>query len=681
MCKYYIFHLIFIFSLIYSTANTLHCAPLSYSGTAIYSNNQEGQSQESIHQNLTFGMSQELTTLLVLNENLRYSNIWSDGSNTREYYSPQIRLSNNNDLFSWDISASINQSNQSSGPGSTMQTVESFWSSQWKKPYIPSLTLNFGQDVNEDNVHPHMLNTKTLRTGLGSDWDIWIGNLSCNYSYTDKINKIIQTEDIADNLSILFSGSRSYFANKIHFSYSQKYNEQHQQREMSNVDKVGNEGYYPFIPMQALYQNDSTPENGILIEQGSLIDGKTTDSSVIFTPGQTINLGVKVNALRVDRISVYTLQDLTASKDLFKWDLYSSADGSIWTLENSLLSSTYTSMHFEITVPGAQKTYLKIVALNPPLAIPIDITEIQVFRFDSSSVSSLSYETSYKNYLTSLGVGINFTQNLSMMYNISYETGKPSNGQYFNQRMQSANLNWLPVKNLTTRLNAGEMLQEYEANPTMLSRSYGVALTYPPLPTLDINIGAERSETFIGGNKNITGQGYNFSANAALYRDLDSGFEFRYNKVTNENTQLTNDNWSSMLGLTARLNPKLTSVFSVNYNYSSGDTSDNQSISMNIDVNWRISDIMYIQSNIGQQWDLNGDGINRLRLSYDLAPTSTTQLSLTYYAENTQNLTQTSSASIRWMIINNLSMSLNCSYFDNETIYNYYVNIALGLSF
>ena len=471
------------------------CAPLSYNGSIRYNEDQDGQSQQSNTQSLTYNQNQELSPVISLNESFRFSKSWAQGSGSRESYTPQVMLAANNYLFNLVMSASINEQRSDTSAGTIRKSWESFWSSRWDKPYLPTISLNLGQDVVEAGENPTTVENRSLRTGFGLDWGMQYSKLSCGYTHNNDFNKINQRNDIYDNYSLLFNSSKAFLQNKLNVSFSQKLNKQHREttyKSGGNEDRIRTN---PVTIEQTLYQNDSTPLNGTLSDQHTLMDGILDKSSINIVYGETINLGIKVSTQLVDRLDVYTLQDLSASSSSFTWDLYSSDDGTTWNIVKYAVNFIYTSNHFEIAIPSLQKAYLKVVS-QQILGTAIDITELKAYQL-IAIVSGIDpkFEYDYDNYVTNLGVNYNISQNASFSYNISYEIGRPSTGQNFTRRAHSANINMKNSSQLDSRINIGEFLQKFEKDSSTLSRNYGASLSYKPISTIYINVGVDRNES------------------------------------------------------------------------------------------------------------------------------------------------------------------------------------------
>lgn len=658
-------------------------APLSYNGSIRYYEDQGGNSQESNSHNLTYDQHQELSPVISLSESLRFSKSWTQGSGGQESYFPQIMLTANNYLFSWILSASMNELRSDTNAATSKRSWDSFWYSRWDQPYLPTIRFNLGQDVNENDVNPSTLDSRSFRTGFGLDWSTLYGKLSCGATYNRDLDKIVQRTSINDNYFLLYNSSKSFWNNKLNLSFSQKVNIQHRKTKYSQPGSVIKELLNPITVVQTLYQNDSTPLTGALSDQPVLMDGIIDISSINSIPGETINLGIKINTQLVDRLYVYTLQDLSTNSSSFSWDLYSSVDGTTWNLERQAVNFVYTAKHFEIEVPSLQKMYLKVVS-QQALATAIDITELKAYQ--SISVSSgilpiYDYSYDYDNYITNLGVSYNVSQNTSFLYNVSYEIGSPSTGQNFSRRAQSANVNMKNSSNLNTRITIGEFLQKFEKDPSTLARNYGITFLYQLIPTVYYNFGFDRNESYLDGEKKSTSQNYVLGVNAALYRDLDSGLEFRYNTNVNEDDDSSSDSYSTVLRLTARLKPNITSNLSINNTSAAGgDNAETSSFGTKFDATWRASDILSLQVEASQQW-ASGQDSSKFRFTCDVAPSSKTQVSFAYRVDETNTIAQYVTSSFRWLITDQLSLVTSYNYSDNGKTYRYGLDANLQVSF
>jgi hypothetical protein len=170
------------------------------------------------------------------------------------------------------------------------------------------------------------------------------------------------------------------------------------------------------------------------------------------------------------------------------------------------------------------------------------------------------------------------------------------------------------------------------------------------------------------------------SANAGLYRDLDSAFEFRYNNNKNVDAITESSNYLTSFNLSARVNPNVTSNFSMQYNAGSGGSTNNDSTAIKFDINWRVSDRMSFQTQARQQWTGGVDPM-QFRMACDFAPTSKTQISMSYDLDEGNVTVHNTTASLRWHISNKISWSFNTTYRDNSDLYQYYIDSIISASF
>jgi len=194
------------------------------------------------------------------------------------------------------------------------------------------------------------------------------------------------------------------------------------------------------------------------------------------------------------------------------------------------------------------------------------------------------------------------------------------------------------------------------------TRFYALSFSSLLLPTLDMNYGVTRSDTYEADVKTNTSYNYNMFLTALIFPDLTSNLDLAYITDRDEETDDTSQDFNSTLKFTARLNPAMTVDLTERYNTSNAEESTWTAASL-IGVSWRPSDILSMQVGAGQEWqsDESSDFTNYLTVT--IAPTYKTQLNVSYsHSQSSDDY----SASYNWTINRIFSMHAYCTYIDED---------------
>ncbi len=286
-----------------------------------------------------------------------------------------------------------------------------------------------------------------------------------------------------------------------------------------------------------------------------------------------------------------------------QWALYVSIDNDDWEPVPGFGDAVATlsdrnplAQFFEIDVPALETAglrfpanrydYLKVVLINRD-DDPVHITSLAAVRLISASESTVS--TFYTTDLT-----LSY-QILSFL--VFSSTLNLLNADDYTNLAVHTDLNWTPSPYASLVLGYSETRQDYDDAETQKDRSYTVTVPLRPLSTLNVTLGAIRTESYEGSRKTQTNDNYSLNATAIIFPELNANFFVNY--LTGEleetdGTQENRENLFSRLFLNARLNRQLTVDIGHDY-VESFEPDANTTQETAVNINYRPSDLLYMR--------------------------------------------------------------------------------------
>ena len=163
-----------------------------------------------------------------------------------------------------------------------------------------------------------------------------------------------------------------------------------------------------------------------------------------------------------------------------------------------------------------------------------------------------------------------------------------------------------------------------------------------------------------------------------MYTDLDARYSVSYTEVDNKEAGAKTSTLGSELNFTGRLIPGLVGLLSGRYSKGSGQAA---TYGGDLDINWRISEIMSLTSGYNQIWSSHGN-FSSMDFSMNFAVTHNMQLSVThkYLIQPVSN--SDTSLDWRWTINNYVSLMTSGTYSLKEVgDYDWSVASRLSASF
>ena|GEM_PF-5377515 len=649
--------LLIIYSVCIVWPVSVEAETLALSGNWEYQDSDSATDQFSQRYGIDFNKRVDVTELMRLDAGMRYNRNRQPG-NTREDLNPSLSYDISNEIFNLDLSGNVNQQRNSSTTGTSNRTWSANLNSSWLASGIrPVISANFNQMWQNDDLDPHLSESDDSNSGVSLSWGGSEDPVHVFYSYNrqEGNNHVADSRSQSDNHFAKVEGEGSFWGNKGHLALSQQY-AYTKNKSFSRVDAAS--GTAQVIVSVTAYSAILDPAaNASLTLNSALTNNNKTDVALTVNDPADPNrlaVGIKSNGQVVKSLYLYTDTTLpSATSSQFGWDLYFSNDNTNWTLAKTNITASYDSGNnrFVIDISGYQKNFLRVVAVNDPVAASVNFSEIEVYQEVSSSATTALVASDNTNWTTDANLSMQLRPNLTLTSNFSYTKDEYSAGSGQQTTKLSGGLGWDADYYLNVQLNGSLNSTSSESAATYQTRTYGLTLTSPVLPTLDTAFGTTISQYLEGGAVLSTSYNYNLQMNAAIYHDLDARLNASYAKTDNEGDQSSLDTKSTGLVLTARLIPGLTADFSGTYTKSSGQSG---SIATVLTANWRMSEELSLNSSYRQTWASQNS--NSIYLALAWAMTRNMQVSISHNYVISPEHSHVTALDWRWTINRHISL-------------------------
>ncbi len=634
--------------------------PIGLSGSWLYTRTGDGTTSKNLLQYYNIDFGYDLSESMDWSGSFRYTRNWNNGR-LSELYTPVVSLNTRNDIFDLGLSATAVEQRLSDSPDTSSKTWQANWKSKWDKPLWPALRGYFGQTWSTDDQRPKTTDTESFYNGIDADWSWGVLKTAYSYYYSDSKDKVNDSKSSTSRHMVSARAAKGFLDNRLNVSLSQNFS-YYLTEATAHTGATGTALIEDNI-VQAYAGNDTTPNTDLPAVNSGLTNDSTTDIAYSAAPGETTNIAIRMDFIRVDRIYLYTTTDLGATNASgFLWGVWTSPDGNTWTQQVTAQAYSYnsSSRRFEIPVSGIKARYIKLAAVQP-LTSTVNFSEIKAYEEISGSGLVTSSRT-YKDYSTDASVNYRPMDKVTLAYSLSLDFARPSGGVNTDRINQTGSLSWRPKESITSNLSITDSLQKDSGQPDSRTRAYSLNVITFPLDTLDVSTGVTRNETYEGGTKTATTDSYSIYTTAALFPDLNAGLDLVYTSADNLSSGTNTDSYNSRLNLTARLTPRITVDFYGGYIVSKSDTGDTDSTDTNLNLSWRPSDVLSFRASGYSNWASGHDNTRGGSLTIAWAATEKTQLSFGYsYAYSTVT-TQTYNAFWSWRISRYLSTNVNGSY-------------------
>jgi hypothetical protein len=607
-----------------------------------------------------------ITDLIHMRGGLRYTRDIPDSGGTKDFLTPSFTLLNSNDIYAFSLNGLYNMARNSEGVDRDNWNWNSALASNWLDTVWPFLRVSFGQvgEKTDDNA----VNTLRTSSGATADWAYlqWL-RLIYNFSWSESENKNTDAQITQTSHYGKLSLTKSFYANRLNFSFDQTYQETDQESRVP----VGDDGFalVPVTISQAMYEETDDPLTGPLTNDAFflLTDSDQPPQTLTIDPlNDPMNIGLKLDFRVVDVVYLSTLEEISSYANDFKWDVYSSSNGVDWELIEADTAYVYDDFEqrFEFAANGQlSHRYLKFVA-DTSLLLPNQVTEIEAvdaFRKMAGDGDIVTEETRSKNYRTLFNVGYRMLANLRFFYNFSFDRAEDNDENTNDQINNSGGFNWSPHQYFSTRFNVNDFRIRQTDRPEEITRNYTLSLGSQPLDTLSLNFTFRRAEQYEDDERLRASHRFSIFSSAQLYEDLLATLTLDYTTIEEGDG---NDSWGADLRLTAQLTPTL--LFEMRPAYRENIDQGTENYGSDFVMNWRISELMFLNGS-ARIWWFENETQKNLDLTYGIAPNSRNRFTFNYsYFESDDVTGQSLRSSWNWIINRAFNFSLNHLYNIND---------------
>jgi hypothetical protein len=637
-----------------------------------YNDSNSGEGDLRQNYNAAYSGDAELTDLIGISGNLRYSkNIAEDSS--RDYLSPGFTLDNKNDIYNFSIFGNYAFQKSSNDDSDDEQSETWNWtstlSSSWQNPLYPKVTVSYGQRGSSRNSDKGA--TEDSASGRTA-WNYleWL-NIFYSIDWFRKsapgIDAVVQ-DDVTQRAGL--EAGQFFFDSRLRLNLNLNY--RNTKNTLSGQPGEGGFILLPLLVTDALYEETNEPLTGDLTNDASfLLTDEIPPLTLVINPlNDPMNIGFRVDFQRVDLIYLTALNDIDEFAASFSWDLYSSNNGFDWTLEQASLPFDYdvSEQRFEFEVDSLasqQIRWLKLVADTSSLS-PLQNTEIvalEVFRkiFNETGGPTITEEISRDNYQAVFDLSYQLKENMRFNYGFSYNEQESSLDQGNRTLISLAGLSWTPGRYFSGRINASDTRETIQGGLDTNNRTYGLSLGSAPLDTLDFSLGAAVTERYVESALLQHFAAYSFVTTARLYTDLNGSLDFGY---TQGLLTSADDSFSETLRLTARLQPTL--VLYLDQRFSRDIEANRDSHKTNANLNWGISDILNLNNNLSFSWGDDAETKIANNLGLTIAANKKNRLNFNYGFVDAGAVNHIYSASWNWLINPLAKFLLSANYLISE---------------
>jgi len=504
-----------------------------------------GKTTESynLFQAYSLGFNHALTSTIMLTADVRLVNNDINGRETEDIF-PTFYL-NFRPPAMYYLSFSYNRSENIPPDGDPITTSNTNASFLLPLEGWPSLALSYNYSTMSDYLSPHKIdNTYSVtnfNTGYNFSFLETATNLNYSYTYPVAEDNVAETRTENPSQNVTANFSRSFGDGKVQTSANIGYNESQSINESKGLPIRFEQ---EITAADGLYLLDATPLIGALTSTPALIDNNTSASAGIdpLDTGTFRNIGIKLTtAESVAKIHLNlsttdpNISTYVNTPAVFVWQLYTSNDGTSWTLFSGTLTTAFESAFQRIVFTFAETSALYFKVVNtafPAGALPINVTEIEAIRFiNSTPTTRLTYTTkrdfggfniSYSPItILNLNYTINYDHSYRDLYNFDSTGINQSVGLNAVIMPQYLNLatNYTTATNKTKEERTSGAISTTEFG----SNSYAITFSSIPLPTVNASLNYGYSESLTSGTIDSTNNSVSGNVFMNLYKGVDLG--------------------------------------------------------------------------------------------------------------------------------------------------------------
>lgn len=633
---------------------------LGYTGNIAAKEDSAGDILQSVNHNASLGLSQSFTKALSMTELVRYNNEWQERGKKTEQVTQHAQLADLNDFFQANLSGSTRLVREDGQDGLETKNIEALIKSTWEYELVPTWSLVVGRQTFHDNSATERPDLENLTMSSTVDWENSF--LAAYYSYRTLEagvgqGLLVQTTDSHD-AALKFN--KSYWDRKLTVQFKQSYS---QSRRLLDQISAAAGAVLPLAGTEIHTGPDTTPAD--FIEDPLVVANPQMTDPDLVTPAYTVLNATADNVIRlrsngrsVDLIHLYTENDLGVLPAGLSWRLYTNDDLLSPWADGGNLSPTYNSsrQRFEISLAPLAAEYIKLV-LDISLLGPagINFTGVQVFNSNlATSVGSVNENTSQS---TSLFLDARLSRTWAVGYLFDLGSNKATGDQEFNigKLGQSVNLRYKSVDGtISSRISLAQQNEESgsDDSPDSAGRYYSFDLDKALLPTLNVGIGAGKSERYLSSHLISEIYSYHIDSAAQLYPDLGMSLGFNYAESSYSPMQtagVKNESEKIDFKVTSRLRPEVALTLSEDYLAQKNLSGFQESFRTGIILNWQPSDSLIISGSGYHTVDNTPDpAAFSVTAGINLAFSRELLLRLQYAAAKSDETMQSGGANLNW---------------------------------
>ncbi|MCF6291424.1 MAG: hypothetical protein L3J03_10575 [Desulfobacterales bacterium] len=635
-----------------------------FNGMSSYENQWQSPEKYRNYENMQIDDQFSLSSAMSLKGSLRYSRneTGSVVSTLTENLQPTLSFLITNDIFHFNLTGTASESMNSESIDTSRRTLYATWRSAWQKRFWPSLGLSVNHSRQQDDSNPRTINLENSNLNFTSRLNLDPVDLYYSYSLAKDENLVRISEARSMTHFARLRAARQFWDDRLSVNLQQTATLNH--RETRDIIISGTAS----VQFPAPTVNGGPDSNPTVTAAGALgLLPATTD------PLQPIGIAITQSDLRnSNTIYLYTNGvDQTDNVANLTWDLYISNDlGGTWTLMTAGFVPVYnaTLLRFEAVVAGVAGLEIKFIVrqnavLLPPIPAAVTFSRVEVFRDIAGTGSFLEQARDTDFYKTDVSVSARPTMATTLSYSMSLGVARPAPGDNSETVNQTANLGWVISPTLSSRYYISDNRRLASGSQNSIARNYGAGLSLAPLDTVLVDLGVNRAEYFLNGSRTTETNSAVLGATADLYRDLNSRLNVSYSETGNPRSQTQSRAFTTLLGATARFNPRLTVDLSEGYNntWSSGSGTVT-TLETRTSLAWRLSDLTSLR--MSGFYTISDPGDNSGRFNTDLAMklTRTMQMRAGYNILVAAETTQLLNLGWDWSISRQLSLHATGNY-------------------
>ncbi|MBI5235716.1 MAG: hypothetical protein HY886_05655 [Deltaproteobacteria bacterium] len=536
-------------------------ADVNYQKTTTTSNSRSTETASLVN-SYTLGVNKAITNTINISADARITDTDIDGKKSQTMY-PMVTLSYSPPTMYY-FNFSYTRTDVSPSESDRLSTTNLNTAFSLPLERYPSLNVFMNRSANQDYLDPHKVDRSTVSYGFNSSYSLTLLDTDAGFNYSfnnqttnDKVGQImteVPTHSATMNLS------RPFLDRKLRAGVNAGYN----WSEFTTTSLGVPTRFEQALARNAgLFADDATPLVGALASTPALIDNNTAVSAGIdisATANRNVGFGF-VAAQSVHKINLYvTTADpsIGTYAGLFGFQLYTSSDGTTWTL-GPALQVGYDSVfsRFVMSFSEVSATYFKVVnTAFPTGAMAINVTEIEGLGYISSTPTLV---TKYSVSRRFAGFSLNYApvERVTASYNLNYDhSAQELNDASSSTMTQALNLNITALPRYLTitggyanTSSSATQTTGTQTNSESGTDTYTLSLAATPLPTLNASMNFGHFVNSVNGAASSSTNNYGTAMFMNLYRGIDVGVGSSMSATENMASNSTTDTTNHYLNL------------------------------------------------------------------------------------------------------------------------------------